>query len=130
MGQVLEDSRLFEEAIFEFVNHVVEFGRLKVEDPHDLDVDRLFLLVGRVIPLRENRTVEEVLVNVADENLNDLVHVVVDYSHSLAPRSAESLHHILNDVLQLLRVRSWLFENFLESLICFGFASIEVFDLS
>jgi hypothetical protein len=67
------------------MNHAMKFRRVKVKDPHDLDVYGLLFFVGRVISLRKDGTVEEVLVDIADENFNDLVHVEVDYSHSLAP---------------------------------------------
>lgn len=85
LGQVLKNRSLFEESIFELMDHAMKLRRIKVKDPHDLDVYGFLFLVGRVVSLREDGTVEEVLVDIADENLNDLVHVEVDYSHSLAP---------------------------------------------
>lgn len=68
--------------------------------------------------------------NVTDHNLKNLVHVVVDKSHSFGAGSAKSGHHILNDLLQIFFRSLGILKSFLQNLVSLAFASVKVFYLS
>lgn len=68
--------------------------------------------------------------NVTDHNLKNLVHVVVDNSHSFRARSAKSGHHVLNDLFQIFFRSFGIFKSFLQDFVGLAFASVKVFYLS
>ena len=110
LGEGLEHRGFLVEALPELADQVGHLGKIQVEDLHDLDIYWFWGVVRRV-SFVEGGAGEEVLVDVADQLLDDFVHVVVHDCHPLAARRAEALQHELDLVLdQLVRAQRVLYD--------------------